>query len=102
MYHKLLTKQLLKQLPPLYATENDEDKMVWVKYFYPNFSWRWYGIEFDGQDIFFGFVDGGDAELGYFSLAELQRKRDKWGLPIERDLYFRPCLLSELRAELGR
>jgi hypothetical protein len=102
MYFKLLTKKLRRQLPPLYATENEEDPMVWVKYFYPDFSWTWFGIEFDGQDLFFGLVDGWDCELGYFSLAELQRKRGKWGLPIERDLYFEPMRLSQLREQLGR
>ena len=60
------------------------------------------GIEFDGKDTFFGLVDGFEVELGYFTLSELQRNRGKLGLPIERDLYFTPCRLSELRAKLGR
>jgi hypothetical protein len=98
----LLTKKLRKQLPPLYATENQKDPMVWVKYFYPDFSWTWWGIEFDGKDTFFGLVDGFEVELGYFTLSELQRNRGKLGLPIERDLYFSPCRLSDLRAKLGR
>jgi hypothetical protein len=99
---QLLTKQLRRQLPPLYATENEKDPMVWVKYFYPDFSWTWWGIEFDGKDTFFGLVDGFEVELGYFTLSELQSNRGKLGLPIERDLYFQPCRLSELRAKLGR
>ena len=99
---KLLTKKLLTQLPPLYATENEKDPMIWVKYFYPDFSWTWFGIEYDGKDTFFGLVDGFEVELGYFTLSELQRNRGKLGLPIERDLYFTPCRLSELRAKLGR
>lgn len=59
-------------------------------------------IAFDGKDIFFGFVDGDVPELGDFSLRELLSTRGKWGLPIERDLYFTPCRLSALRAKLGR
>jgi hypothetical protein len=94
---KLLTKDLLKKLPPLYATENEADPMVWVKFFYPDFSWTWYGIEFDGKDFFFGWVDGDFPELGYFSLAELRQTRGKLGCPIERDLYFKPCRLSEVK-----
>lgn len=99
---KLLTKELLAKLPPLYATEHEQDPMVWVKFFYPSHPWTWYGIEYDGKDLFFGFVDGDFPELGYFSLTELTQTRDPWGMPLERDLYFQPCRLSILRAKLGR
>ena len=91
---KLLTKALLKQLPPLYATEDQEDPMVICKFFYPDFDWSWFAIEYDGEDVFFGLVDGFVAELGYFTRSELEANRDKLGLPIERDLYFSPCRLS--------
>jgi hypothetical protein len=99
---KLLTKKLRQQLPPLYSTENDPDPLVVCKFFYPAFSWTWYAIEFDGEDLFYGFVDGDFPELGYFSLAELRGVRDKLGLGLERDLHFTPCRLSELRTKLGR
>ena len=99
---KLLTKALLKQLPPLYATEDQEDPMVICKFFYPDFDWSWFAIEYDGEDVFFGLVDGFVAELGYFTRSELEGNRGKLGLPIERDLYFGPCRLSELRAKLDR
>ena len=99
---KLLTKALLKQLPPLYATEDQEDPMVICKFFYPDFDWSWFAIEYDGEDVFFGLVDGFVAELGYFTRSELESNRGKLGLPIERDLYFSPCRLSELRAKLDR
>jgi hypothetical protein len=98
----LITKALRKKLPTFRATENDPDPMVLCKFFYPDFSWTWYGIEFDGKDIFFGFVDGDFPELGYFSLSELMSNRGKLGCPIERDRWFKPCRLSELRARLGR
>jgi hypothetical protein len=100
MTMKLLTKELLRRLPKLYETENDPDPTVWVKFFFPASSWTWYATEFDGQDIFFGLVDGFEMELGYFSLSELRSTRDKLGLPIERDLYFKPCRLSEIKASI--
>jgi hypothetical protein len=99
---KLLTKELLQKLPPLYTTQDEEDPMVWAKFFFPDFSWTWYATEFDGKDTFFGFVDGDEPELGYFSLSELLNNRGVLGLSIERDLYFEPCRLSLLRAKLGR
>ena len=76
--------------------------MVICKFFFPAFHWTWYAIEFDGQDIFYGFVDGEFAEIGYFSLSELKATKDKLGLSIERDRYFKPCRLSELRTSIGR
>jgi hypothetical protein len=72
------------------------DAMAYVKFFTPDANWTWYASEFDGQDIFFGLVDGFEQELGYFSLRELQGIRGKLGLPVERDLYFRPQPLRAL------
>ena len=71
---KLMTKTVRKSLPPLYATEDNATAKAVVKYFDPTGACTWYASEFDGEDIFFGFVDMGsgyDAELGYFSLSEL-------------------------------
>ena len=95
---KLLTQELRKRLPPLYSCENEEDPMVQVKFFTPDAQWTWYATEFDGDDLFFGLVVGLDTELGYFSLSELESVRGPLGLPIERDRYFEPQLLSEVRA----
>ena len=47
--------------------------------------------------VFFGLVSGLDVELGYFSLSELKSVRGKFGLPVERDLYFQPTRLSEVK-----
>jgi hypothetical protein len=93
----LLTKANRKALPPLYSQENVADPMVVVKFFDPTGSCTWYATEFDGEDIFFGLVDGFEPELGNFSLSELQRFRGRFGLGIERDMYFTPCPLSQVR-----
>lgn len=93
---KLLTEEILKALPKIGETENDPDPRLICKFFYPDFSWTWYAIEFDGKDLFFGLVDGFERELGYFTLSELQANKGKLGLPIERDRYFTPIRLSEL------
>ena len=67
-----------------------------VKFFYPDFSWTWYATEFDGKDLFFGLVDGFERELGYFRLSELMSNRGRYGMEIERDLFFTPVPLSTL------
>jgi len=51
----------------------------------------------DGDDTFFGLVAGHEIELGYFSLCELEEAKGPLGLPIERDLYFKPKTLKELK-----
>ena len=93
----LLPQYVRRQLPSLYSQEElGLDALARVKFFYPDFSWTWYASEFDGEDMFFGLVDGDEAEFGYFSLSELLHTRGKLGLPLERDLYFQPTPLREL------
>ena len=96
---KLLTKELRVQFPKLYATEPVpiEEKKVIAKFFTPWTSWTWYATEFDGEDLFFGLVDGQEKEWGYFSLKELESIRGPFGLKIERDRYFGQPKIKELR-----
>jgi hypothetical protein len=98
---QLMTKELAKALPKLGGTELEPDPMVRAKFFYPDFSWSWFAIEYDGEDICYGYVDGDFPELGYFSLAELLQNRGKLGLPIERDRYFKFRRLSEIRDKVA-
>lgn len=93
---KLLTKENLKALPPLFSGESNPNTRAIVKFFTPDANWTWYASEFDGKDTFFGLVIGHEPELGYFSLAELQEIRGAMGLPIERDRWFSPKPLKEL------
>ncbi len=117
---KLLTKELEKQLKPLYACENQEDPIAVTKFFCPWNQWTWFAWEaaqrdMDGNQyplteqipcradvIFFGAVKGHEFELGCFSLNELQAIRGPGGLGIERDLCFTPTPLSKIRAEYDR
>lgn len=95
---QLLTEEIRQSLPPLYSTEDQgDDALVRVKFFTPTSSWTWYAIEFDGDDLFFGLVDGLEKEMGYFSLSELESVVGPYGVGIERDLYFKPCPLRDVR-----
>ena len=60
----------------------------------------WYASEFDGEDTFFGLVDGFEAEFGYFSFSELAEVRGLLGLPVERDIHFTPKPLREIYEEI--
>ncbi len=95
--NELLDKLSREKLPFLYENEHlGLDALALVKFFTPDSSWTWYASEFDGVDIFFGLVSGLEVELGYFSLSELESVTGPLGLPIERDLYFKPKTLREL------
>jgi len=96
-----MTKELRKKIPPLYAQQNIKDPIVYAKYFMPGSHWTWYVLEFDGKDTFFGYVDGDYQELGYFSLSELEGIRGPLGLKVERDLYWKPKPLSEVKKEIS-
>ena len=96
--HQLMTDEIREGLPELGANEElGLAAPAQVKYFTPDSNWTWYASEFDGENILFGLVAGFEIELGYFSLEELQSARGPMGLSIERDLYFEPQTLEELR-----
>ena len=94
----LLTNKLTLEFPPLYSNENKKDNEVKIiaKFFHPYSSWTWYATEFDGEDTFYGMVDGDYKEMGYFSLKEL-KSINLWGLGIERDLYYNNHTLNEVK-----
>ncbi len=92
---KLLTNEIRKRLPKLRETEEHDDPIVQVTFFTPDSSWTWRCIEFDGNDLFYGLVDGLCQEYGYFSLTELESIQGPLGLPIERDIYFKPTPVSK-------
>jgi hypothetical protein len=78
-----------------------QDPLARVKLFDPTGSWTWYLSEFDPDPanggLAFGLVVGFEVELGYVSLDELAAVRGRLGLPMERDVHFKPAPLAELR-----
>ena len=95
---KLLTQAIRSKLPSLGSTDQlpHDQAMAQTKFFTPDSSWTWYPLEFDGEHTFFGLVVGFAVEMGYFDLQELEAARGPWGLPIERDLWFKPTPLTRL------
>ena len=70
-----------------------------VKLFDPTGSWTWYVVAYDPKTrTAWGLVDGFEKEWGPFSMEELIAVRGRFGLPIERDLYWEPRPLSALGA----
>ena len=99
---QLLTNELRKQLPPLYAQEKrGDDAIAYARFFTPDAQWVWYATEYDGEDTLCGLAFGFEIEFGPFSLSELQAVTGPLGLHVERDLYFKPTTLREIKAQLG-
>jgi hypothetical protein len=95
---QLLTPELRAQLPPLYSQEDKgPEAIAYVKFFIPYSNWTWYISEFDGDDTFFGLVQGLEEELGYISFSELSSFRGPRGLRVERDLHFVLTPISQLK-----
>ena len=112
MAQKIITQEIRKQLPELYGQESIKDPTVFMKLFTPWAGWTWLVTEasYDSEGkgpydyTMFGFAyDAGypeGAELGYLSLKELMDVKGPVGLRVERDMYFKPCLLSEAKQRL--
>ena len=101
--HLLLTQEIRDTLPPLYDSEKHPEKesIAVVKFFSPYSQWTWYAVEFDGEDTFFGLVDGFEMEYGYFSYSELEVVTVYGGVPaIERDCHWSPRPVKEIEAEI--
>ena len=96
---KLIPQTLLSDIPDLYATEGSLDPLCYVKLFTPDSNWTWFIIEFSKADVktCYGYVQGLESELGYFTLEELESVHGSLGLSIERDLSFKPTLFSKIK-----
>ena len=70
------TQERLNRIPRLYLTESTplQGKLVYLHFFIGGSDW--YVCEFDGDDLFFGYVilngDMTNAGWGYFSFSELR------------------------------
>jgi hypothetical protein len=107
---KLLTQGIRKKLPPLYAQDDKGGKAIaYLKLFTPDSGFTWWITEGgpikdqNGDEVdfhFFGLAEGQFKELGYVSLKELKEVRGPMGLPIERDLHWKPKTLEEIAPEM--
>ena len=105
--HALMTKELGDMIPAIGATANFEgcnDVVARVKLFSPYSGWRWYVTEWEAETgLCFGLVEGFETEWGHFGLTELAETTVFGGVPaVERDLYWKPQTIGEIRRESSR
>lgn len=97
---KMLTKEILKKVPNLYSQDGKGlEAIAYAKFFNPCGDGTWFMSEYNPEDgRAFGLVMmNGEAELGYFSILELEAVTLKFGLYIERDIHFQPKSLAECK-----
>ncbi|MYC36418.1 MAG: DUF2958 domain-containing protein [Chloroflexi bacterium] len=100
--HQLMTEKLAETIPAIYANEKVADYdtvLAHAKLFSPYSNWTWFITEMDPETgQCFGLVEGFERELGYFDLTELAETTVFGGVPaVERDLYWEPKTLGEIR-----
>ena len=102
----LFPEHLLATVPALYSTEETlaERKVAHIKAFDPCGRGTWYACEFNSEEgLFFGYVVsplGPDCdEWGYFDKHELEHVRNRLGLPLERDVWWKPAPIPELQPD---
>lgn len=101
---KLMTKEIQKKARAQYPQGSSLDQLVVAKFFDPCSQWTWYLMNQDPNDpnYLWGIVKGFEIEEGSFSLNELSTFKNKFGLGIERDMYFRPKSAKEIYEKLKK
>jgi hypothetical protein len=83
------------------ALRQGDNAIVHVKYFLPGTGFTWYVVGYDpDDDIVYNWQTGGAYdEMGTVFLRELEEVCAGGLYYVERDLYFTPKTLREIRAE---
>ena len=101
---KLITKQLEKELAkyPLYSQDSKGDNAIAVcKFFLQGYTWYVLEAEKNDNDYeFYGITVGQFAELGYFTLSQLESVTGQWGLRVERDRGFKATKVKDLHLNI--
>ncbi|MBN1631697.1 MAG: DUF2958 domain-containing protein [Thermoleophilia bacterium] len=99
----LLPASLEAKLPALYSQENIDDPVIVAHFFNPAGQGDWYIYEGQREEDDYtmfgwgGVGDPDDYELGYSSLAEMAAVRGPLGIGIERDKFWQPAPLSQVK-----
>jgi hypothetical protein len=100
---QLFTKEIEVRAQAQYPLGADMERQVIVaKFFNPAGAGTWYLMNQDPEDpdYLWGIVQLFETEVGSFSKSELEQYQGRFGLGIERDLYFKEVNAKELFANL--
>ena len=101
----LMTSEMLKRVPKLYAQENVAlaNKEVHAAYFIPfRSNWTWYMTEYDRESgDAFGLVVGDEPEWGYFNLKDLKEQNAQRLILEDFPKTFRELKDTELKKQMN-
>jgi len=84
------------KLPTIAEASRRPDPPALVKLFDPTSQWTWFIAGYNPESrCAYGVVVGNEREIGDFDMEELVNLRGRFGLPIERDLWWEPKPLSQ-------
>jgi hypothetical protein len=96
---RLMTDALLKRFAQI-GRQDTTNPIVVAKFFNPTGVGTWYATEYYPEErVFFGYVEIQIGEWGYFSLEDLEDFKGRFGLGIERDLYWTEKRFSQEYSE---
>ena len=96
MFREFTLEVTKRGIPPLYAQEEVKDPLTYLQIELLLFDWKWFVLEAEIKNddiLFFGFVQGFENELGYFSLSELTETKH----PIKIKWFDEPVTLSQIK-----
>ena len=97
---KLMTRTLESRFAQVGKQDEVNDPIIIAHYFNPTGAGDWYATEYDPVErIIFGYAsifNDWNDEWGYTSLDELAAYKGRFGLGIERDLYWQEKRASEV------
>ena len=94
------SKTVLDKIPRLHESGDIsfKDKLIYLHFFIGGCDW--YIAEYDGEDVFFGFVilgnDLRNAEWGYVSFSELKSISIAF-CEIDNDIHWKVCKASKIQ-----
>lgn len=93
-YRYLRKTDKLPTSPPRGATDG---VVLKVRLFNPTGIGTWWVASYDpATGVAFGVVSLHETEVGDFYMPELVEYRGRFGLPVERDLYYTPVTVGEV------
>lgn len=101
---KLINKQLEERFAQIGDQSEISNPTIVAKFFNAGGSQTWYASEYDPKTrICYGYVTGMfENEWGYFSIDELESIKLRFGLGIERDIFFKEISFDDLMKQLCR
>ena len=84
-------------LPTCDEARASKNPIAFVKLFNPTGRWTFYACGYDADTrIAWGLVKDYEREIGDVYMPEIVAIRGRFGLPIERDLYWHPTVIGEI------